>query len=115
MVYAGIYRRNPSQVDSSWGVESETPVFKFSNTKKYHVFAPNGRFQLELIYLYFPPSSHLLCLAIRSAKMTDFSANTFWTGISVMKIDHDEFDGFPPMFTQVTVASVSCRFEIGTV
>ena len=31
-----------------------------SNTKKYHVFAPMGRFQLELIYLYFPPSSHLV-------------------------------------------------------
>ena len=27
------------------------------NTKKYHVFAPMGRFQLESIYLYFPPSS----------------------------------------------------------
>jgi hypothetical protein len=24
-------------------------------TKKYHVFALMGRFQLELIYLYFPP------------------------------------------------------------
>ena len=23
------------------------------NTFKYHVFAPMGRFQLELIYLYF--------------------------------------------------------------
>ena len=29
------------------------------NTLKYHVFAPMGRFQLELIYLYFPPSFHL--------------------------------------------------------
>ena len=29
----------------------------FLNTKKYHVFAPMGRFQLESIYLYFPPSS----------------------------------------------------------
>ena len=29
------------------------------NTFKYNVFAPMGRFQLELIYLYFPPSSHL--------------------------------------------------------
>ena len=29
------------------------------NTFKYHVFAPMGRFQLELIYLYFPPSFHL--------------------------------------------------------
>ena len=28
-------------------------------TFKYHVFAPMGRFQLELIYLYFPPSFHL--------------------------------------------------------
>ena len=28
-----------------------------TNTFKYHVFAPMGRFQLELIYLYFPPSS----------------------------------------------------------
>ena len=27
------------------------------STKKYHVFAPMGRFQLESIYLYFPPSS----------------------------------------------------------
>ena len=27
---------------------------KFINTFKYHVFAPMGRFQLELIYLYFP-------------------------------------------------------------
>ena len=32
------------------------------NTKKYHVFAPMGRFQLELIYLYFPPSSQLVYL-----------------------------------------------------
>ena len=31
------------------------------DTKTYHVFAPMGRFQLELIYLYFPPSSHLVC------------------------------------------------------
>ena len=30
------------------------------NTFKYHVFAPMGRFQLELIYLCFPPSSHLI-------------------------------------------------------
>ena len=29
------------------------------NTKKYHVFAAMGRFQLESIYLYFPPSSLL--------------------------------------------------------
>ena len=36
--------------------------FKYvsANTFKYHVFAPMGRFQLELIYLYFPPSSHLI-------------------------------------------------------
>ena len=29
------------------------------STFKYHVFAPMGRFQLELICLYFPPSFHL--------------------------------------------------------
>ena len=33
-----------------------------NNTKKYHVFAPMGRFQLESIYLYFPPSSQLVYL-----------------------------------------------------
>ena len=33
-------------------------IYHFINTKKYHVFAPMGRFQLELSYLYFPPSSH---------------------------------------------------------
>ena len=27
------------------------------NTFKYHVFAPMGRFQLESIYLYFPPGT----------------------------------------------------------
>ena len=31
----------------------------FVNTFKYHVFAPMGRFQLELIYLYSPLSFHL--------------------------------------------------------
>jgi len=31
----------------------------FVNTFKYHVIAPMGRFQLELIYLYFPPFFHL--------------------------------------------------------
>ena len=29
------------------------------NTFKYHVYAPMERFQLELIYLYFPLSFHL--------------------------------------------------------
>ena len=28
-------------------------------TFKYHVIAQKGRFQLELIYVYFPPSFHL--------------------------------------------------------
>ena len=35
------------------------PKDVIDNTFKYHVFAPMGRFQLELIYLYFPPSFHL--------------------------------------------------------
>ena len=30
------------------------------NTFKYHVFAPMGRFQLELFTLIIPPSSHLV-------------------------------------------------------
>ena len=37
-------------------------VLQTINTFKYHVFAPMGRFQLESIYLYFPPSSQLLYL-----------------------------------------------------
>ena len=32
----------------------------YIDTFKYHVFAPMGRFQLELIYLCFPPSFHLI-------------------------------------------------------
>ena len=39
---------------------SLTQAFKWVNTFKFHVFAPMGRFQFELIYLYFPPSSHLI-------------------------------------------------------
>ena len=35
-----------------------TAIYYIYITKKYHVFAPMGRFQLESIYLYFPPSSH---------------------------------------------------------
>ena len=38
-------------------------TYKYSagiNTFKYHVFAQMGRFQLELVYLYFPLSSHLI-------------------------------------------------------
>jgi hypothetical protein len=33
-------------------------IIKYINTFKYHVFAPMGRFQLELIYFYFSPSFH---------------------------------------------------------
>jgi len=38
-----------------------------TNFFKYHVFATMGRFQLELIYLYFPPSfiKQLLFLSCR--------------------------------------------------
>ena len=34
------------------------------NTFKYHVFAPMGRFQLELIYLYFPMSFHQTVVSV---------------------------------------------------
>ena len=36
------------------------------NTKKYHVFAPMGRFQLESIYLYFPLSSQLVYTTVKN-------------------------------------------------
>ena len=36
----------------------KTGLQELINTYKYHVFAPMGRFQLELIYLYFSPSFH---------------------------------------------------------
>ena len=44
----------------NWSHEIKNQTSLFINTFKYHVFAPMGRFQLELIYLYFPPSSHLI-------------------------------------------------------
>ena len=34
--------------------------YAYFDTFKYHVFAPMERLQLELIYFYFPPSSHLI-------------------------------------------------------
>ena len=37
--------------------KNNNEYIKGINTKKYHVFAPMGRIQLESIYLYFPPSS----------------------------------------------------------
>ena len=42
-------------------------LYAFINTFKYHVFAPMGRFQLESIYLYFPPSSQLLYFSVLQA------------------------------------------------
>ena len=41
------------QGDAISKLSNQTHIFK------YHVFAPIGKFQLELIYLYFPPSFHL--------------------------------------------------------
>ena len=43
-------------------ITSVVTTIVFLNTFKYHVFAPMGRFQLESIYLYFPPSSQLVYL-----------------------------------------------------
>ena len=45
------------------------------NTFKYHVFAPMGRFQLELIYLYFPPSFHQT-VVVSGQKEQLFDGNT---------------------------------------
>ena len=46
----------------------------FLNTFKYHVFAPMGRFQLESIYLYFPPSSQLLSTVNCSSQETEVTS-----------------------------------------
>jgi len=39
-----------------------TLYIELLNTFKCHVFAPMGRLQLELIYLYFPPSFHQITI-----------------------------------------------------
>ena len=36
---------------------------------KYHVFAPIGRFQLELIYLHFPPTIHQIVVVSEGHEM----------------------------------------------
>jgi len=41
-----------------------------TNTFKYHVFAPMGRFQLKLIYLYFPLSLNLTVGCFCSEQLT---------------------------------------------
>ena len=46
-------------------IMSSHDIRELSILKKNHVFAPMGRFQIELIYLYFPPSSHLVYLCFR--------------------------------------------------
>ena len=51
-------------------------VILWVNTFKYHVFAPMGRFQLESIYLYFPPSSQLLHLCFCQDRNTNVTAGT---------------------------------------
>ena len=37
---------------------------RVTNTFKYNVFVSMGRFQLELIYLYFPPSFHQTVVSV---------------------------------------------------
>ena len=49
--------------------------FNSINITKYHVFAPMGRFQLELIYLYYPPSSHLVYLCFCPVGLQDRNIN----------------------------------------
>ena len=43
-----------------WNKDLQHLKLNRDTTFKYHVFAPMGRFQLESIYLYFPPSSQLV-------------------------------------------------------
>ena len=49
-----------------WGgsgfLEKVRERFRLSILKKYHVFAPMGRFQLELIYLQHPQDQLIMLL-----------------------------------------------------
>ena len=51
----GNIRGTPQLNDNSSDQDRTVLSFVINTKKKYHVFAPMGRFQLELIYLYFPP------------------------------------------------------------
>ena len=48
---------------------------RVTNTFKYNVFVSMGRFQLELIYLYFPPSFHQT-VVVSGQKEQLFDGNT---------------------------------------
>ena len=63
--------RNPYSADKKYcvsqrrnliGLPSYTQILDIIKSILLNImfFAPMGRFQLELIYLYFPPSPHLL-------------------------------------------------------
>ena len=61
----------------------------YINTKKYHVFAPMGRFQLELIYLHFStvvPSSIFMYInvVITTKGLQDININIL-DGTTVQK------------------------------
>ena len=61
-----------------------TSVF---NTFKYHVFAPMGRFQLESIYLYFPPSSQLfICFLSCRPFVAITTLSTGFVGVEVTSV-----------------------------
>ena len=45
------------------------------NTFIYHVFAPMGRFQLESIYLYFPPTRPVDNVVIATKGLQDRNTN----------------------------------------
>ena len=62
--------------------------FTVVNTFKYHVFAPMGRFQLELIYLYFPPSSHLIYVCFCPPTVNCSSQETEVTSTPTRPVDN---------------------------
>ena len=63
------FAKDKFELNLKKGPDVET--FATFNTFKYHVFAPMGRFQLELFYLYFPPSFHLTGLQDRNNLLLD--------------------------------------------
>ena len=54
----------------------------FLDNFKYHVFAPVGRFQLELIYLYFPLSFHLTVVVYVTFRSNFNTHKTCWKCIN---------------------------------
>ena len=51
------HKKKQTNFGSKWDESIKKNSWQNKNTFEYPVFAPMGRFQLELVYLYFPPST----------------------------------------------------------